>query len=96
LAGYLYRYGSKGGGTMSTISAAWRQGRDTRRERRNPATLVMLVRLLAALTNLAARLPLAAIGAAGCLVAAGWHLGTVAGLIATAIALLFLEWRMTN
>lgn len=81
---------------MSTITAAWRQGRDTRRERRNPATLTVLVRLLAVLAGLTARLPLAAIGAAGCVVAAGWHLGLTQGLIASAVALLFLEWRMSS
>lgn len=81
---------------MSVITQAWRTGRASARERRQTATLDALLRLLAVLAGRVARLPLAAIGAAGCFVAAGWHYGITAGLISTGVALLFLEWRVSR
>jgi len=79
---------------MSTITAAWREGRSQARQRRPVAEV--LVAGIAALVGLTARLPLAALGAVGCVAGAGWHLGVTQGLIASALGLLFLEWRLTR
>lgn len=77
------------------VADAWHEGRRSRRrESGERAALALLVGALVMLTGRAARLPLLALVAAGCVAGAGWVAGPVwVGLLTTAGAALFLEWR---
>jgi hypothetical protein len=77
------------------VAGAWREGRDSRRrERAEHAVLALLV---TALVGYAARLPVLALVAASCVGASGWLAGPAwVGLLTTAGAALFLEWRTSR
>lgn len=81
---------------MTTLTTAWRAGRAQRASAGKSTTVAALVVVLVWLVSRAARVPLLAVGAAGCLVAAGFVIGLVPGLVAAGIALLFLEWRVSG
>jgi len=80
------------------VADAWRDGRTVRRrEPTERAVLALLVTGLITLVGWAARLPLLALGAAGCVAASGWLAGPAwVGLLTTAGAALFVEWRTSR